>query len=47
MPIQKLEGREKIQPRLIANKLNEIIDILNKLEDSEQNGDGRTEEETT
>ena len=32
MIIDKLKGREKIQPHKIANKVNEIIDELNKQE---------------
>lgn len=32
--IQKLEGREKVSPHIIANKVNEIIDIINNLEDT-------------
>ena len=31
--IKKLEGREKIQWVVVANKINEIIDYLNKLEE--------------
>lgn len=30
--ITKLEGRDKVQPHLISNKLNEVIDFLNEQE---------------
>jgi len=37
--IEKLEGRDKIQPHKIANKVNEVIEILNKLETEEKKND--------
>lgn len=30
--IEKLEGREKVQVHIVANRVNEIIEILNELE---------------
>jgi len=32
--ISKLEGRDKLQPKVIADKLNVVIDIMNELESS-------------
>jgi hypothetical protein len=32
--ILNLEGREKVQPHLISNKVNEIIDKINEIEES-------------
>lgn len=29
--LQKLEGRDKVTPHMIANKVNEVIEILNEL----------------
>lgn len=40
--IKKLEGREKIQWVVVADKVNEIIEILNKKEQEENEvKDGR------
>ena len=36
MIIQKLKGREKVQPHKIANKINEVIEELNKQEKEAQ-----------
>lgn len=37
--INELQGREKVQPHLIANKLNEIIKLLNEQEVKIEEGD--------
>ena len=34
--IKQLEGRDKVQIHLVANKLNELIDYLNKQEIDKQ-----------
>lgn len=34
--IEKLEGREKLQQKVIADKVNELIDVLNALEPKEE-----------
>ena len=32
--MEKLNGRDKVQPHIIANKVNEIIDILDGILES-------------
>ena len=37
--IQKLEGREKVNPHKISDKVNEIIDVLNNNMKEENEGE--------
>ena len=44
--IEKLLGREKINPHAIGNKVNEIIEILNELENQNPESSGESSGET-